>query len=194
MRLLALAALLAFGSAHAATQVLSCYPGNVPPLKVTLPSNTLSSNISPNATGSPSLCVVPANYPGSYFIKVTLNGGSTWSWVTLASLGLGQSAAAPSDTVSWQAVTNYTSGAVIGIPVTYNVYRGTSAAALVSIASTSLLAFKDTAVAAGVTYYYAVTATCNGCVESLKSAVVAITIGQPPALNQPGAPAKVTAI
>jgi fibronectin type 3 domain-containing protein len=74
--------------------------------------------------------------------------------------------------VTWSAVTAFTNGAAVTIPLTYNIYRGPSTTALVQIGSSTTLGYTDTAVAAGTTYFYAITATCTGCTESAKSVVV----------------------
>ncbi len=71
-------------------EVLNCM-SNSNVYKVAKPSNTVSSNVSPNSSGVPSICAVPASKPASWFIKTTTDGGSTWHWVdTLGSLGLGK--------------------------------------------------------------------------------------------------------
>jgi hypothetical protein len=54
-------------------------------------SNSISSNVSPNASGSPSICAVPATEPGSWYVRTTTDGGNTWHWIyTLSQLALGQ--------------------------------------------------------------------------------------------------------
>ena len=52
-------------------------------------SNVVSSAVSPASTGSPSQCAVPATLPPTWYIKITTNGGDSWKWVSLLSLGLG---------------------------------------------------------------------------------------------------------
>jgi hypothetical protein len=53
-------------------------------------NNQVSSAVSPNASGSPSLCAVPANESSAWYIKTTTDGGKTWHWIyTLDQLGLG---------------------------------------------------------------------------------------------------------
>ena len=59
--------------------------------KVVKPSNSVSSNVSPNISGLPSICASPSSKPANWYIKTTWDGGVTWQWVdTLGSLGLGQ--------------------------------------------------------------------------------------------------------
>lgn len=71
-------------------EVLSCFSSNESYYKTAKPSNSLSSNVSPNISGRPSLCAVPSSKPASWYIKTTWDGGVTWQWVdTLGSLGLG---------------------------------------------------------------------------------------------------------
>jgi hypothetical protein len=70
-------------------QVLYCTQG-VNKYAVGPPNNDVSSNVSPNANGSPSICAVPFSEPPTWYIKTTTDGGATWHWVhTLESLGLG---------------------------------------------------------------------------------------------------------
>jgi len=68
--------------------VLYCLQGqNI--YRVIKPSNTASSNVSPNLSGNPSLCAPPSTEPSTWYIKTTLDGGGTWKWVLLSSLGFG---------------------------------------------------------------------------------------------------------
>jgi hypothetical protein len=54
------------------------------------PNNDVSSAVSPNASGSPSVCAVPRPEPSTWYIKTTTDGGKTWHWIyTLDQLGLG---------------------------------------------------------------------------------------------------------
>jgi hypothetical protein len=71
-------------------EVLSCV--DYANFKIVPPSNTVSSEVSPNlhGVGEPSECAVPATVPSSWSIKTTLDGGKTWQWQSLASLGLGK--------------------------------------------------------------------------------------------------------
>jgi hypothetical protein len=70
-------------------QVLSCV--DYANFKIVPPSNSVSSEVSPNlhGVGQPSECAVPATLPSSWSIKTTVDGGKTWQWQSLASLGLG---------------------------------------------------------------------------------------------------------
>jgi hypothetical protein len=70
-------------------QVLYCSPGSSK-YAVGPPNTEISSNVSPNPNGSPSLCAVPFSEPPTWYIKTTTDGGATWHWSqTLGSLGLG---------------------------------------------------------------------------------------------------------
>jgi len=70
--------------------VLSCLHDNDTYFKAVKPSNSVSSNVSPNISGSPSVCAVPSSKPANWYIKTSWDGGITWQWVdTLGSLGLG---------------------------------------------------------------------------------------------------------
>jgi len=53
------------------------------------PNNNVPAGLTPNANGTGMNCRVPAQYPPSWYIKVTTDGGKTYEFVTLASLGLG---------------------------------------------------------------------------------------------------------
>jgi hypothetical protein len=53
------------------------------------PSNTAGAGLAQTASGAGMNCRVPANYSPSWYIKVTTDGGKTYEFVTLASLGLG---------------------------------------------------------------------------------------------------------
>ncbi len=70
--------------------VLGCVEGK-DIYKTVKPSNTVSSNVSPNISGKPSICAVPSSKPTDWYIKTSTDGGATWQWVdTLGSLGLGK--------------------------------------------------------------------------------------------------------
>ena len=69
---------------HAATppqniRVLSCITGGGAYATVN-PGGGVSMNISPSATGAPSLCGLPGAFPQDYYVKTTLDGGKTWQW------------------------------------------------------------------------------------------------------------------
>jgi len=71
-------------------EVLNCTP-NSNVYKVVKPSNSVSSNVSPNLSGLPSICALPSTEPATWYIKTTTDGGGTWHWAdTLGSLGLGK--------------------------------------------------------------------------------------------------------
>jgi hypothetical protein len=94
-------------------------------------------------------------------------------------------------TLTWTAPTVNTSGSAITVPLTYNVYRGSSAATLLKLTNVSALTYVDPAGSATpTTYFYAVTATCAGCTESADSGVVSDTIAASPLT--PAAPATLT--
>lgn len=75
---------------QSALEVLSCV--DYRNFKIVPPSNTVSSEVSPNlhGVGQPSECAFPANLPSSWSIKTTVDGGKTWQWQSLASLGFGK--------------------------------------------------------------------------------------------------------
>jgi hypothetical protein len=54
--------------------------------------NDVSSNVSPNASGSPSLCAVPFSEPATWYIKTTTDGGCDMAWdPDLGGAGIGKS-------------------------------------------------------------------------------------------------------
>jgi hypothetical protein len=72
------------------TKVVNCVQGgNI--YKVVRPSNFVSSNVSPNISGHPSICALPSSEPPTWYIKTTTDGGVTWYWkYMLEDLGLGK--------------------------------------------------------------------------------------------------------
>lgn len=82
--------------------------------------------------------------------------------------------AGPSATLTWAAPTTYVDGTAIPstVTITYNVYQGPSASALVKVASgvTALTDTVTTGLSDGQTYYWAVTAVANS-IESAQSNV-----------------------
>jgi hypothetical protein len=71
-------------------KVLYCSQGGST-YSVGAPSNSISSNVSPNVSGIPSICAIPAKEPTFWYIKTTADGGQTWHWIyTLSTLGLAQ--------------------------------------------------------------------------------------------------------
>lgn len=90
--------------------------------------------------------------------------------------------------ISWTAPPAFTDGTSINVPLTYNVYRGTSPTALTKLTSVTGLTYTDPAGSATpTTYYYAISATCSSCTEGAESALVNKTIAAP--ALKPGAPA-----
>jgi hypothetical protein len=72
-------------------QMLNCVQGQST-YKVVALSNSVSAEVSPNSSGTSSVCAVPATVSSSWYIKTTTDGGVTWQWVnTLAMVGLGKS-------------------------------------------------------------------------------------------------------
>lgn len=62
--------------------------GNV--FKVLPASNSTSSLVRPGTTSAGQTCKAPSGVASSWYVQITKNGGSTWSWVTLSSVGLGE--------------------------------------------------------------------------------------------------------
>lgn len=207
-KLIAALALFASIGAHAAQVAVYCAPVATTTYTNGPTSNTISSEVSPTATGrsadglssNVTVCALPSTKPSTWYLRVSNDGGSTYSFVTLASLGFGVSAAAPpppsvaaSAVVSWQAPTVDSAGNPLTIALTYNLYRGTSATQLTKLASVAGLSYTDPAGSATpTTYFYAVTATCPVCTESAESAIVSATL-QASAI-QPAAPVMLTPV
>jgi hypothetical protein len=79
--------------------------------------------------------------------------------------------------LTWAAPIDYTNGAVIAAPLTYNVYRGASATTLLKLTNVTGLTYTDVAGSATpTTYFYAVTAICAGCTESADSGIISATL------------------
>ena len=73
-----------------AIEVLNCIQGNSGFYEVVKPSRSVSSNVSPNSSGNPSLCAIPSTEPAAWYIKTTPDGGETWQWqYMLKDLGIG---------------------------------------------------------------------------------------------------------
>jgi hypothetical protein len=53
------------------------------------PTNSMGAGIAQTASGAGMFCGHPANYSPNWYIKVTTDGGKTYTFVTLKSLGLG---------------------------------------------------------------------------------------------------------
>lgn len=63
----------------AGARVLSCTLGGNTYLTVA-PGAGVSMNVSPNPSGQPSLCGLPASFPQTYYVKTTVDGGKSWQW------------------------------------------------------------------------------------------------------------------
>lgn len=98
---------------------------------------------------------------------------------------------ASSAVLTWGAPTVFTNGATIAVPLTYNVYRGASAATLTKLTNVTGVTYTDVAGSATpTTYFYAVTTTCAGCTESVDSGVVSATLAA--ATLTPSAPSSLS--
>lgn len=53
------------------------------------PNNNVPAGLTPNANGSGMNCRMPSQYPPSWYIKITTDGGKTYEFVQLSTLGLG---------------------------------------------------------------------------------------------------------
>ena len=68
--------------------VLYCVNGSST-FKVMPASNSTSSLVRPGTTSAGQTCALPSGVSPSWYVQITKNGGDTWSWVTLQSIGLG---------------------------------------------------------------------------------------------------------
>jgi hypothetical protein len=167
----------------AAPQLLNCTNGGTK-FGVVAITATVPVNVAPSATGAGDVCQALSATPSTWFVKVTQNGGGTWTWTLISSFKASVpppvpppvAVPAPAAILSWSAPATDTAGKPITVPLTYNVYRGTSATTLTKLTSTSVLTYTDPGSAVATTYFYAVTATCAACTESAESGVVSATI------------------
>lgn len=201
LKTLLCALLLLGGTAFAATPVTSvnaCVQG-INSFKTVPIGPTISAEVSQSATGAVISCQTLSTVPATWFVRISTTGGNSWSFVTLASQGVGIGSGAPtppipvpaSATLTWSAPTTNSDGSTLTLPVTYNLYKGTTCAGVAKIAPVTS-PYIDTGVAVGSTYFWAVTALDTSG-ESALSACVSLTIAAPPAPNiVPATPANVT--
>jgi hypothetical protein len=70
---------LGLGEFPSNLEVLNCIQGgNI--YRTVKPSNSVSSNVSPNSAGNPSICATPSSELATWYIKTTTDGGATWQW------------------------------------------------------------------------------------------------------------------
>jgi hypothetical protein len=183
------------GAAWAANAWLPCTPAATY-IAQPVPATAIINDMRCPATGACALswqnssAVLPTDQ-----VWVQTTAAPTGTWVLASTLKLGApitpippSAYDAQAVVSWTAPASFTDGTSITMPLTYNLYRGTSATALTKLTNVSALTYTDPAGSATpTTYYYAVTATCSTCAESAQSGVVSKTIAAPKLT--PGAPA-----
>lgn len=206
MKTLLLMLLLAPIAVMAQPTVYECQPagaasntatsGGNAPLSTPLPIVIVAT---PPAT-SVGICTIAANVPNTEFTRVSTDGGASYVWATLASVGLGIApiVAAPSVaagtnvSITWTPPTVNADGSALSPLTAFTVYRGptpTSLARLNSVGST-VLAYSDSNMPVG-TWYYAVTAS-NTAGESAQTGPVSITVMAPVTTpSVPGVPGSV---
>lgn len=146
----------------AAAYQKTCWPSSAP---------TMAASVAFNAL------------PATAYVWAQVGAATSPSWVLASAVTVASAPAAPVPTdasivLTWSAVTQAVDGSATTPPVTYTVYRGTSATMLVSLsAGLTALTYTDNGLAPGV-WYYAVTATASA-LESDKSAVVSKSILAP---------------
>lgn len=102
--------------------------------------------------------------PLTWYVKYSLDNGTTWKWAKLATLTAPTPPAVVPTvaTLTWTASTLDMKGNALTVPVTYNLYRGASATALTSLKSgVTGLTTTDTVTVNG-TYWYALAAVAAG--------------------------------
>lgn len=150
-------------------------------------------------------CLLPSATPNTWFVRVTGDKGTTWTWATLASVGQGVApdAAPPVTTVpsnvtatvvmTWAAPTVNTDKSSLADLASFNIYRGTSAGNLAKIVTlpASSLQYSDT-VGVG-TWFYTITAVNSTGQESTQmtpsSANIQAPVVTPPVPATPKTPA-----
>lgn len=210
MKLLSLLALTLFATAlQAATTTppsvkLESCPSGTYNSYASVPTNTTLSVVwstvstgdaGPNGQATLKCTTIAKASPLTWYVKYSIDGGSTWKWgllATLAAVTAPPPVTVPPTTanIAWTAVTQDVGGKPLTNPVTYNLYRGTSATVLTSIKSgLTGLTTTDTVTANGV-YWYSVTAVAGG-LESAKANPVsaALTSG---VVASPAPPASIT--
>lgn len=214
---LILAAALCALPAQAQTTVASCpsaSSGAAWPANTFLPCSTpaafIAAPVAASAIVSDMRCPLPPGTAGScafswssaqaalptdeVWAKTAASPAGTWVLASTVKSGAVVPPPPPPPVVSssqavltWVAPTLDVTGAPMNVPLTYNVYRGTSAAVLTKLTNVSALSYTDPAGnPTPTTYFYAITATCAGCTESAHSGVVSKTM-QAPSL-QPSPP------
>ncbi len=91
-------------------------------------------------------------------------------------------------TVLWSAPTTNTDGTAITLPLTYNLYEGTSATTMTKVLSgiTTLTTLVSTGLVRGGTYYFAVSATEGGTQEGAQATPGCKFFPTPTPLAPPG--------
>lgn len=111
--------------------------------------------------------------------------------VIVCAIAAAAAAHAGTATVTLGAVTTYTDGKAITVPVTYNVYQGAQGGTLIKAAGPqSSPVFQIANLTDGTAYCFAGTALAGG-VESTQSATVCKTPGPPPSTT-PSAPPSIS--
>ena len=169
-----------------------CPSGTITAYTSQPPTSTLPIVVSSSPTGLPMAtlrCQTLASTPLTWYVKYSPDNGSTWNFALIPAYKALVAAATappvvvtlPAANLTWTAPTTDTSGKPLAVPLTYNVYRGTSATALTKLTNVSALTYTDPAGSATpTTYYYAVSATCASCTESAESAIVSAVLAAPP--------------
>lgn len=168
------------------------------PINTTLPvvwSTVSTGDAGPNGQATLKCTPIAKASPLIWYAKYSTDGGSTWKWALLSTLAT-VTAPPPVTTsvttanIAWTAVTLDVNGNALVGPVTYNLYRGSSATALNPLKSgLSGTTATDTVTVNG-TYWYSVTAVAGGLESAQANPVsAALTSG---VIASPAPPASLT--
>ena len=200
-RLLALALLLSLSplvsaqSVPTGLKVLQCTNGGSTYATV-VPTAAVSMETSPNASGTPFSCGLPASFPSTNFVRTTVDNGKTWQWTYhLSDIFPAVTPPPPppattvQGTISWTAPTTNDDGTPVSGLTTYNVYEDVAQVGSVPASSTN---FSLGTLNIGETHTFGVTAVNSDGISSLQTTItytVPAVVVKP---KTPGAPTAVT--
>jgi hypothetical protein len=167
--------------ANAATTVQLCAPGTETPAGTGPIAASSYARVSNSPIGALPYCKLISQMNQTAYVSATADG-KTFVWMKIAA-ALAGAPVAPTPILLQRALLTWSPvsvppGIAASVPITYNVYRGSSATTLAKLAGgISSTTYTDPiSSATPVTYAYAVTATCAGCTESADSPVVTVTV------------------
>lgn len=188
-KVLVLMCLLGAGAAPAATmQGVACTNGGST-FKLVPVTSAVTMEVSATNSGQGLLCQLLTKTLSTWFVRVSADGGTTYSFVTVASV-LGTApptkptppAPPPKPTtstftVTWSPSTTDRTGATLTVPVTYNLYRGSTVSTVTLYKSSVTSPFLDPAIPLGTVECYAVTAIDTYGESAVPTALCATSAG-----------------